>query len=95
MKKIRGDEPAGVIIHTHMEISQGNSLCSYLYLKREKCHFFFFILQNQKFIFNGHIIIHIDAVLWGWSSIVKAQHPGLTISASTKQMKVFAVPLLI
>jgi hypothetical protein len=35
-----------------MEISQGNSLCSYLYLKL-KCHvfvisFLFFLLQNQK-----------------------------------------------
>jgi hypothetical protein len=27
MKKIRGDESMGVIMHTYMEISQGNSLC--------------------------------------------------------------------
>jgi hypothetical protein len=42
MKKIRVDEPVGVIIHTYMEISQGNTLCSYIYLKQEKCHFFSF-----------------------------------------------------
>jgi hypothetical protein len=43
MKKIRGNKPFGVIIHTYMEVSQGNSLCSYLYLKL-KCHAFQFIL---------------------------------------------------
>jgi hypothetical protein len=50
MKKIRGDKTSGVIIHTNMEISQENSLCSYLYLKL-KCHGFFvlcFLLQNWR-----------------------------------------------
>jgi hypothetical protein len=36
MKKIRRDKPIGVIIHMCMEISKGNSLCSYLYLKQTK-----------------------------------------------------------
>jgi hypothetical protein len=36
MKENRGDEPIQDIIY--MEISQGNSPCSYL--KQEKCHFF-------------------------------------------------------
>jgi hypothetical protein len=36
MKKNRGDEPIGVIIHRYMEITQGNSLRSYLYLKQAK-----------------------------------------------------------
>jgi hypothetical protein len=40
MKKIRGDKP--------MEISQGNSLCSYLYLKL-KCHLFSFYLFSFSF----------------------------------------------
>jgi hypothetical protein len=44
MKKIRGDKPSGLIIHTDMEISQGNSLCSYLYLKL-KCHVFYIIFS--------------------------------------------------
>jgi hypothetical protein len=44
MKKIRGDEPIGVIIHIYMETSQGNSLCSYHYLKL-KCHDFHFIFS--------------------------------------------------
>jgi hypothetical protein len=50
MKKIRGDKPIRIIIHTCMEMSQGNSLYSYLYLK-PKCHvfhFLFFLLQNQR-----------------------------------------------
>jgi hypothetical protein len=29
MKKNRDDEPIGFIMHTYMEISRGNSLCSY------------------------------------------------------------------
>jgi hypothetical protein len=51
MKKNRGDEPVGVIIHVYTEISQGNSLCSYLYLKQPKMYFFsvlFFLLQNRR-----------------------------------------------
>jgi hypothetical protein len=36
MKKIKGDKPIGIIIHTYMEISQENSLYSYLYLKQAK-----------------------------------------------------------
>jgi hypothetical protein len=32
MKKNKGDEPIGVLMHIYMEMSQGNSLCSYLYL---------------------------------------------------------------
>jgi hypothetical protein len=52
MKKIRGDKPVGVIIHTYMEISQGNSLCIYLYLKQAKMSFVFvlylFLLQNPR-----------------------------------------------
>jgi hypothetical protein len=44
MKKTRGDHPIGAIIHKYMEISQGNFLCSYLYLKL-KCHAFLFIFS--------------------------------------------------
>jgi hypothetical protein len=46
MKKNRGDEPVGIIIHIYTEISQGNIPCSYLYLKQAKTSFFF-LLQNQ------------------------------------------------
>jgi hypothetical protein len=47
MAKNIGDEPTGVLIHTSMEISQGNSLCNYLYLKQAKISLFpFFLLQN-------------------------------------------------
>jgi hypothetical protein len=47
MKKYRGDEPVSVIIHTYMEMSQRNSLFSYL--KQVKISFFsFFLLQNQR-----------------------------------------------
>jgi hypothetical protein len=43
VKRIRGDEPIGVVIHVCVETSQGNSLCSYLYLKLVKMSFFLFI----------------------------------------------------
>jgi hypothetical protein len=42
MKKIRRYKLIGVIIHTYMEISQGNSLCSFLYLKQPKMSYFLF-----------------------------------------------------
>jgi hypothetical protein len=49
MKKIRGNESIGAIIHIYIEISQGNSLYSYLYFKQAKCQFFlFFFLQNWR-----------------------------------------------
>jgi hypothetical protein len=53
MKKNRGDNPIVVIIHTYMEISQGNSLCRYLYVKEAKMSCFsfyllFFLLKNWK-----------------------------------------------
>jgi hypothetical protein len=54
VKRIRGDEPIGVVIYVIMEISQGNSPCSYLYLKLVKTSWFsflsfiFFLLQNQR-----------------------------------------------
>jgi hypothetical protein len=41
MKKNRGDEPIGVVMHTYMEVSQGNCLCSYPYLKQAKNVIFF------------------------------------------------------
>jgi hypothetical protein len=44
MKKIRGDKPFGVIMHTYMEILQGIPLCSYLYLKQAKMSYFSFYL---------------------------------------------------
>jgi hypothetical protein len=44
MKKIRGDEPIAVILHTYVEISQGNFLCSYFYLKQAKMACFSFYL---------------------------------------------------
>jgi hypothetical protein len=48
MKKHRGDEPTVVIVHIYMEISQGNSLCSYSYLKQAKMSFFSFIFYKIR-----------------------------------------------
>jgi hypothetical protein len=42
-KKNRGDKPIWVIILTYMEMSHGNSLCSYL--KEKKMLFFFFFYK--------------------------------------------------
>jgi hypothetical protein len=49
MKKIRGDKPIGIIIHIYTEITQGNSLCSYLYLKQAKMSYFSFYLFSFFF----------------------------------------------
>jgi hypothetical protein len=55
MKKNKGDEPIGIIIHTYMEMSQGNFLCSYLYLKQAKMSFFSLTkLENRR----------VEQVLW-------------------------------
>jgi hypothetical protein len=54
VKRTGRDELVGVVIHICMEITQGKSLCSYLYLKLAKMtcfmflSFFFFLLQNQR-----------------------------------------------
>jgi hypothetical protein len=40
MKKNRGEESIGIIIQVYMELSQGNSLCSYL--KQAKVSIFSF-----------------------------------------------------
>jgi hypothetical protein len=40
MTKIRGDKTIGVTIYLYTEISLGNSLCSYLYVKTTKMSFF-------------------------------------------------------
>jgi hypothetical protein len=49
MEKIKGDKPVGGIIHIHMEMSQGNSLCSYFYLKQAKMSWFSFYLFSFFF----------------------------------------------
>jgi hypothetical protein len=51
VKKNRGDEPNGIMIHIYVEVPQGNSLCSYLYLKKAKisfCSFFFHKIREQR-----------------------------------------------
>jgi hypothetical protein len=45
-------------IHIYLEISQGNCLCSYLYLKEVKTSFFFFFLQQNRRTGEG------EQVLW-------------------------------
>jgi hypothetical protein len=49
MRKIRGDKPIGVIVHIYIEVSQGNSLCRYLYLKQTKMSCFPFNLLSFAF----------------------------------------------
>jgi hypothetical protein len=43
VKRIERDEPIGVVIHKTLETTQGNSLCSYLYLRLAKTPCFSFI----------------------------------------------------
>jgi hypothetical protein len=49
MEKMREDKPVGVKIHIYMEISQGNSLHSYFYLKQDKMSCFSFYLFSLFF----------------------------------------------
>jgi hypothetical protein len=49
VKKIRGDESTGVVIHIFMETTQKKALCSYLYLKPAKTSCFFFYLLSFFF----------------------------------------------
>jgi hypothetical protein len=48
MNKFRGGKPIGVIVHLYMEISQGNSLGSYLYLKEAIMSFFSFFYKIEE-----------------------------------------------
>jgi hypothetical protein len=53
MKKNREDEPTGVLKHIYMQIPQGNSLCSHLYLKQAKMSFF--SLFSSTKLENGRV----------------------------------------
>jgi hypothetical protein len=44
MKRTGRNEPIGIVIHICMETTQGDSLCSYLYLKLAKTPCFSFYL---------------------------------------------------
>jgi hypothetical protein len=56
VKRIRKDEPIGVVIHICMDTTQGISLCSCLYLKLAKTScfsfyllcFFFYKIREQE-----------------------------------------------
>jgi hypothetical protein len=62
MKKIR-DKTIGVMIHTYMEMSQENSLCSSLYLKQKTSFFFFSLFSSTKWEKGGQNRSH--AGWWG------------------------------
>jgi hypothetical protein len=47
MKKNKGDEPIWPIVHVQMEVSQGNSLCSYL-KQANMLFFFFYKIRDQE-----------------------------------------------
>jgi hypothetical protein len=47
-KKNRGDEPIGMIIHILMEISQGNSLCTYHKQTKMSFSFSFTKWENRR-----------------------------------------------
>jgi hypothetical protein len=51
MKKIRGDKPIWLIIHIFMQISQENSLGSYLYPSKLKCQVCLFVCFLFSFFF--------------------------------------------
>jgi hypothetical protein len=47
-KKNRGNEPLWVIIHTHMEMLQGKSLCSYLKQTNTSFFFIYKVRENKS-----------------------------------------------
>jgi hypothetical protein len=64
VKRTGRDEPFGVVIHICMEITQGITLCSYLYLKLSKCHvspFIFYVFSSTKSKNR-----RVEKVLPGW-----------------------------
>jgi hypothetical protein len=52
VKRTRADESTGVVIYICTETTQGNSLCSYLYLKLEKNVMFFFFYLLSSFFYK-------------------------------------------
>jgi hypothetical protein len=65
VKRIRGEETAGAVIHICMEISQGNSLCSYLYLKLAKMSYFAIYLLSF-FFYKIRGVQNRFCQGWGW-----------------------------
>jgi hypothetical protein len=76
MKKIRGDEQIGVIIHIYMEILQGNSLCSYLYLKQTKMLFFFFFFYKIGEEEGGNVLWGVGRDCYQWEGDVNGNGIG-------------------
>jgi hypothetical protein len=64
MKKNRGDEPIGVIIHIYMELSQRNSLCGYFYLKQAKIPFFLFFFYKIREQEGGTVLPREGCYQW-------------------------------
>jgi hypothetical protein len=52
VKRTGRGKAIGAVIHICMEATQGNSLCSYLYLRLAKCHvssFIYYVFSATKF----------------------------------------------
>jgi hypothetical protein len=51
VKRTGRGESIGAVIHIYMRTTQGNSLCSYLYLKLATCHvssFIYYVFYNIR-----------------------------------------------
>jgi hypothetical protein len=71
MKRTGRDEPIGIVIQICMERTQGNSLCSYLYLKLAKILYFCFYLlcffsstKSEKLFCVGRGLAPVGGVRW-------------------------------
>jgi hypothetical protein len=53
MEKNVGDKPVWFIIHIYMEVSQGNSLSSYL--DKQRC-LFFFLRRSEEQVFSVGLV---------------------------------------
>jgi hypothetical protein len=65
VKRTRADEPVRVVIYICMETTQGNSLCSYLYLKLAKMSCFSFYLFSFYFYKVGEQSME-QVLVGGW-----------------------------
>jgi hypothetical protein len=76
VKRTERGESIGVVIHICMGTTQGNFLCSYLYLKlakRHVSHFIFYVFSSTKSenrraeqILRGHGLAPVGGGSGGW-----------------------------
>jgi hypothetical protein len=89
MKKIKEDKSIEFIIHICIEISVGNSLCSYLYLKQAEMSCFSFYLFSFSFYKSREQESRIGPAQWGWGALVEKGRGGKEKGLVGEQVQTF------